>query len=157
METVFRTLWEEYGQRDRGLEEEQDPDRGKPSNRLDLSDFFQRYIGGTFENDFGVFLGRAGLKLEPQEHPTGQGGQPARLARRDAEDDAGRARITSVFDDGPGRRAGLSPDDEVVALDGQRVAFADVPKALQRFPPAVFRRGHGLPPRIPHQRVGRDR
>ena len=63
------------------------------------------------------------------------------------KDDAGRARITSVLDDGPGRRAGLSPDDEVVALDGQRVAFADLPKALQRFPPGssvevtVFRRG----------------
>ncbi len=148
VETVFRTLWEEYGQRDRGLEENEILTVANRATGLDLSDFFQRYIGGTFEIDFGVFLGHAGLKLEPQEHPPGKEDEPpAGWLGVTLKDDAGRARITSVFDDGPGRRAGLSPDDEVVALDGQRVAFADVPKALQRFPPGssvevtVFRRG----------------
>ena len=148
VEAVFRTLWEEYGQRNRGLEENEILTVANRATGLDLSDFFQRYIGGTFEIDFDVFLGHAGLKMEPQEHPPGKEDEPpAGWLGVTLKDDAGRARITSVLDDGPGRRAGLSPDDEVVALDGQRVAFADLPKALQRFPPGssvevtVFRRG----------------
>jgi len=148
VEAVFRTLWEEYGSRDRGLEETEILPVANRVTGLDLAEFFQRYISGTGEIDFSVFLGYAGLKVEPQEHPPGKEDEPpAGWLGVNLRDEAGRARISSVIDEGPGRRAGLSPDDEIVALDGQRVTFADLPKSLQRFPPGssvevtVFRRG----------------
>jgi predicted metalloprotease with PDZ domain len=148
VETVFRSLWNEYGAKERGLAEDEILSVASRATGLDLSDFFQRYIAGVAEIDFGVFLGYAGLKLEPQERPPGKEDEPPTgwLGVR-LKDDAGRARITTVLEDGPGRRAGLSPDDEIVALDGQRVGYSDLPKALQRFPPGssvevtLFRRG----------------
>ena len=148
IESVFRTLWAEYGQRDRGLEENEILPVVNRVTGLDLTDFFSRYVSGTAEIDFGEFLGLAGLKAEPQEKPPGKEDEPpAGWLGVQLKEDEGRPQITSVLDDGPGRRAGLSPGDEIVALDGQRVRFADLTKALQRFPPGtavdvtVFRRG----------------
>jgi predicted metalloprotease with PDZ domain len=148
VEAVYRTLWQEYGAKDRGLEENEILTVANRVTGLELSDFFQRYIAGVTEIDFGAFLGYAGLKLESQEHPPGkEDDPPAGWLGVTLKDEAGRARITSVLDDGPGRRAGLSPGDEVVALDGQRVTHSELPKSLQRFPPGssvevtVFRRG----------------
>jgi predicted metalloprotease with PDZ domain len=149
IEAVFRALWEEYGAKDRGLEEDEVLPVANRVTGLDLTDFFQRYISGIAEIDFNTFLEHAGLKIEPQEHPPGKEDEPpAGWLGVSLKDDGGRARITTVLDGGPGRRAGLSPDDELVALDGQRVNFADVSKALQRYPPGspvevtVFRRGY---------------
>jgi predicted metalloprotease with PDZ domain len=148
IEAVFRTLWEEYGAKDRGLEENEILPVVNRVTGLDMTDFFQRYISGVHEIDFGRFLGFAGLKVEAPERPAGREEEPpAGWLGIKLKDDAGLARITTVLDESPGRRAGLSPEDEIIALDGQRVAFADLPKALQRFPPGsavevtVFRRG----------------
>ncbi len=148
VEAVFRALWDEYGSKDRGLEENEILAVANRVTGIDLSDFFGRYISGTTEIDFGLFLGYAGLKVEAPEHPPGKEDEPpAGWLGITFRDEAGRPRISSVIDEGPGRRAGLSPDDEIVALDGQRVTFPEMSKALQRFPPGssvevtVFRRG----------------
>lgn len=149
VEEFFRTLWNEYGQRDRGLGENEILPVANRVTGLDLTDFFTRFISGTAEVDFDRFLGYAGLKIEALEHPPGKEEEPpAGWLGVLLKEDGRRARITSVRDDGPGRRAGLSPDDEIVALDGQRVMFDELPKALQRYPPGssvtvtVFRRGY---------------
>jgi predicted metalloprotease with PDZ domain len=148
IESVFRTLWEEYGSRNRGLEENEILPVANRVTGLDLSAFFERYISGTAEIDFSAFLGLAGLKIDAPERPPGKEDEPpAGWLGVTIRDDGGRLRVVSVLDGGPGRRAGLSPDDEVVALDGQRVTYGDLPKALQRHPPGssvevtVFRRG----------------
>jgi predicted metalloprotease with PDZ domain len=148
IEAVFRTLWQEYGAKDRGLEENEILSVANRVSGLDLTDFFERYISGVIEIDFDAFLGRAGLKVESQERPPGKEDEPpAGWLGVTLKDEAGRAQITSVLDEGPGRRAGLSPDDEIVALDGQRVSFTEMPKVLPKFPPGtsvevtVFRRG----------------
>ncbi|MCI4360900.1 MAG: PDZ domain-containing protein, partial [Thermoplasmata archaeon] len=65
----------------------------------------------------------------------------------DTENANGSVRVTSVRDGSPGRRAGLSPLDEIVAVDGSRISFDDWTKVLGRYPPGspleltVFRRG----------------
>lgn len=148
IEAVFRTLWEEYGRRDRGLDEDAILPVVNRVTGVDLTEFFQRYIAGTTEIDFGTFLAYAGLKVEAQERPPGKEEEPPTgWLGVTLRDEAGRPRIATVIEEGPGRRAGLSPEDEIVAMDRQRVTFADIPKALQRFPPGssvdvtVFRRG----------------
>jgi predicted metalloprotease with PDZ domain len=148
IEAVFRSLWEEYGAKDRGLEEQEILPVANRVTGLDLTDFFQRYISGVAEIDFAQFLGYAGLKLNPLETPPGKEDEPPAgwLGVLLKEQD-GRARIATVLEDGPARRAGLSPGDEIIALDGQQVGHTELPKALQRFPPGtsvevtVFRRG----------------
>ena len=148
IETVFRTLWEEYGQKDRGLEETEILSVANRVTGLDLTDFFQHYISGTTEIDFGVFLGYAGLKVEAEEKPPGKEDEPIPgWLGITTKEEAGHVRIRSVLEDSPGRRAGLSPGDEIIALDGQRLASTDLSKELKRFPPGssievtVFRRG----------------
>jgi predicted metalloprotease with PDZ domain len=59
----------------------------------------------------------------------------------------GTVKISSVRDGGPGRHAGLSPGDEIVALDGAKVNPREFEELLKKFPPgteselAIFRRG----------------
>jgi len=56
--------------------------------------------------------------------------------------------VTHVLLDTPGHRGGLSPRDEIVALNGNKVSFPKFEKTLEAYPPgtpldvAVFRRGH---------------
>ncbi len=146
--SVFRALWTEYGKVDRGLEEDELLPVANRATGLDLAPFFARYVAGTTEVDFDRFLGYAGLRLKPLDRAPGREDEPvAGWLGVELEDSGGRARVRSVVEDGPGRRAGLSPGDELVALDGQRTLYADLPKALERFPPGsaldltVFRRG----------------
>lgn len=148
IESVFRTLWNEYGARDRGLDEEEILPVANRVTGIDLTEFFRSYVSGVTEIDFDRFLGYAGLKVEPRERPPDkEEDPPAGWLGVTLRDDSGRASVRTMVEDGPGRRAGLSPNDEIVALDGQRVTYSDLPKALERFPPGspvevtLFRRG----------------
>jgi predicted metalloprotease with PDZ domain len=148
VEAVFRTLWEEYGRPDRGLEEDEILTVANRVSGLDLGPFFRKYVSGTDEIDFGAFLGHAGLRLVPQEKPPGHEEDPIPgYLGAEFADEGGRGKITVVLEDGPARRAGLSPQDEIVALDGEKVLFRDFPKICEKFPPGsevevtVFRRG----------------
>ncbi len=148
VDPVFRELWDAYGRVDRGLEEGELAAVAHRVSGVDLDSFFHDYVRGTKEIDFARYLGFAGLSLEPVEPPSDKDDEsPAGWLGVEFKDDGGRARISSVLDDAPARRAGLSPQDEVVALDGQKVLFADFPKVLQKYPAGsalvatVFRRG----------------
>jgi predicted metalloprotease with PDZ domain len=51
----------------------------------------------------------------------------------DLRDDGGRTVVRSVRSDGPAYHAGLNAGDEIVALDGQRIAAGELDDFLQRF------------------------
>ncbi len=148
LDTVMRALWTEYGAKDRGLEEGEIRDVAERVTKLDLHDYFRRYIAGTDEIDFAPVFAHAGLSLTPVDPKPEPGDDlPGGYLGLELEAANGLARITSVRDGSPGRRAGLSPGDEIVALDGSRVAFDQFPAVLKRYPPgssvdvALFRRG----------------
>ncbi len=148
LETVLRTLWDEYGRTGRGVEEDALLPVANRSTGLDLAPFFERYVRGTDELDLGTFAGYAGLSFGPKPKSADEdSSEPGYLGIR-LESSGGTARVRHVLTDSPGRRAGLTPGDEIVAIDGARVRGDTFDKALLRYPPgtaveiALFRRGH---------------
>ena len=148
LDDVWRTLWKEYGAQDRGLEEGEILSVAEKVSGLSLGPFFDRYIRGTDELDFGKVSRYAGLEFGPKPKPREVGDDdPAGYLGIEFENRNGLVRLTRVLDGGPARRAGLSPGDELVAINRNRVLFADFPKVLEKFPAgsnlelSVFRRG----------------
>ncbi len=147
LETVLRRLWEEYGRPGRGVGETELPAIVERATGVDVHDFFARFIGGTEDLDFDAIGRRAGLTFgEKPRPPTDEEPVPGYLGVR-LEDAAGHARVQHVFLDAPGARGGLSPGDEIVAINGAKVTHAGFAKTMLGYPPgspvelAVFRRG----------------
>jgi len=148
LESVVRLLWTEYGKPGRGLEEGELQAVAERATGLDLSEFFDRYIRGTTEVDVEHFARFAGLTFGPRpKSPDDDAPDPGYLGIR-FEDAGGFVRVTHVLLDTPGHRGGLSPGDEIVAVNGSKVAYSKFEKELEAYPPgtpvdlAVFRRGY---------------
>lgn len=148
LETVLQTLWTEYGRVGKGLEEGELQTVVDRVSALDWSAFFDRFVRGTDEIDFDAFARYAGLTFGPKARPAGDdSGEPGFLGIK-FENDEGLPRIRAVLADTPGRRAGLTPGDEIVALNGVKASFSGFEKNLRRYPPGtpidltIFRRGY---------------
>lgn len=88
----------------------------------DLSEFFARYIGGTDELPFDQAFAAAGLQLAwdwKEKSVDGQSPRPMLGARTKQAD--GQLKVSAVLTDTPAYHAGISADDEIVAVDGYRV------------------------------------
>ena len=133
LETVVRALWNDYGRVDKGLEEDELLPVAERATGLDLGSFFARYGGLGF-----------GPKPKPPDDDSGERGY---LGVR-VEDRGGFVRVRNVLLESPAERAGVSPGDEIVAINGVKVSYPDYEKTLKRYPPgtpidlAVFRRGY---------------
>jgi predicted metalloprotease with PDZ domain len=147
LETVLKTLWTEYGRVGRGLEEEELLPVANRATGLELAPFFARYVRGTEEVDLDAFARYAGLAFGPKPKPADDDSpEPGYLGLR-LENSGGLPRVRSVLLDTPGRHAGLTPGDEIVAVNGSRATFEKFEKTMARYPPgtpvdlAIFRRG----------------
>ena len=88
----------------------------------DLSEFFARYIGGTDELPFDQTLGAAGLKLSWNwKDKATDGTSPRPMLGARTKHVEGQLRVAAVLTDTPAYQAGISADDEIVAVDGYRV------------------------------------
>jgi len=148
LETVLRTLWTEYGRANRGLGEDELLPVANRATGLDLAPFFEKYVRGVDEIDFDAFARYAGLSFGPKPKPPDDDSpEPGYLGVR-YENSGGLVRIRHVLADSPGRRAGLTPGDELIAVNGAKVTHDGFEKALKRYPPgtpldlAIFRRGY---------------
>jgi predicted metalloprotease with PDZ domain len=143
LDDVLRLLWHRYGQAG-----EPHPDRLQPvfeeATGLSLGDVFERQIRGTDDPELALELRHVGLELRAGIDPAqlADGASPVWLGATLAG-----TKVTGVFDDSPAQAAGLSPGDEIIALDGFRVtAEADVRSLAGALKPgdrielAVFRR-----------------
>jgi predicted metalloprotease with PDZ domain len=148
LETVVRRMWTEYGKPDRGLEEGEIQAVAERATGLDLSEFFDRYIRGTVELDVESFARYAGLTFGPRPKPPDDDSPEAGYLGIRFDDAGGFVRVTHVLLDTPGHRAGLSPGDEIVAINNNKMSFPKFGKELEAYPPgtpvdvAVFRRGY---------------
>jgi len=154
LETVLRLLWKEYGRVGRGLEEDELLPVVNRATGLDLASFFDRFVRGTEEVDLAPFARYAGLVLAPKAKRPDEADEPepGDLGVT-VEDAGGLARVRYSFAGRPGRAAGLTPGDEIIAINGARVTYADLEKTLETYPPGtpaditIFRRGflHRVP------------
>ena len=138
---VLTAMWHDYCDSGGPYPEDVQP-LFERATGLSLEDFFARYIRGTSDPDLAVSLAGLGLELQ---------------ARVDADSDSvpwlgivpGATRVTvgAVIDDSPAHRAGLSPGDEIIALNGVRIRSKDALRERLRALPvdaevsvALFRR-----------------
>ncbi|HWO25759.1 MAG TPA: PDZ domain-containing protein [Kofleriaceae bacterium] len=116
LDDVLRALWRRHGARQEPLPEDLQPIFEEACG-LSLGEVFERQIRGTEDPDLVGELSHVGLELRAST-------DPAQLADGASALWIGAtlsgAKVVSVFDGGPAQAAGLSPGDEVVALDGFR-------------------------------------
>ena len=116
LDDVLRLLWQRYG-----AKHEPHPDNLQPvfeeATGLALGDVFDRQIRGTEDPDLVDELRHLGLELRTSADPAqvADGATAVWLGATVAGN-----RVMGVFDDGPAHAAGVSPGDELVALDGFR-------------------------------------
>ena len=143
LDDVLRALWREYGARGMGHPEELEPIFASATG-LDVGDVFARQIRGTEDPDVPGELAHVGLELKTGYEPSqiADGARPVWLGVT-----LSGARVTGVADDSPGHAAGVSPGDELVAIDDiKATAEADARPLLATRAPGsaieltVFRR-----------------
>lgn len=169
LDDVMRALYERYPLSGEGIPERHT--HGEDGWRVALEEvtglswraFWEKYIEGTDEVDFETFLKKVGWELQPvlrDEHGEEKelkgdyGGPGAWLGLETKEIDR-RVRVGSVLVASPALAAGISPDDELVALDGMQVKDKEwIEKRLRERLPGdyvtlhLFRRGELIETRV---------
>jgi predicted metalloprotease with PDZ domain len=133
---VMRLLWQRYGD-GQGVPEDGVEKAAAEVAGQSLQAFFDRAIRRTDELDYSV-LSHVGLeaRLRVRESTNDKGGSPPRLKGPDDKPRGylgiiakGTQGIATVLEGSPAMNAGLYAEDEIVALDGNKV---DAPGLLSR-------------------------
>lgn len=152
LDDLLRLLWNQYGD-ESGVPEDGIERAAEAIAGTSLEDFFDHALRSTRELDYSVFS-HVGLEVRfrPRETSADKGGTPA---RKGAEKTGGGwlgilpksgAGVATVLDGAPAQQAGISSDDEIVALDGlkcdaaQLVARCEDKKAGDVVKVTLFRR-----------------
>ena len=153
LDDILRALWERHGMTGVGVEEDGWEQLAEEVTGLRLRAFFDRALRSTMELPLAQSMAQMGiaLHLRAADAPGDRGGRPpskaatarVSLGARTAEDALG-ARLTHVLDGGSAQRAGLSPGDVLVALDGLRVTHKSLDRQLQRLRPQQRARIHAF-------------
>jgi len=152
---MIRWLWDRFGRSGRPIADADVRAAAAAIAGRRLDRFFDRYVRGKDELPLPALLRRAGLKLEARaewdedDKPAGER-DPVRSRRARAWTGlalhADRTTIRNVVPDSPAWRAGLTFNDEIVAVDGARVGAATFAKRIADHAPgarvrvAYFRR-----------------
>jgi len=147
LDDVLRLLWQRYGARG-----EPHPEHLQPvfeeATGLALADVFDRQIRGIDDPELAEELRHVGLELRASTDPAqiADGASAVWLGAT-----LGGNKVTGVFDASPAAAAGLSPGDEIIAIDGFRVTgegdlrgIAGAQRPGDPVELAVFRRGRLL-------------
>ncbi|HXK36828.1 MAG TPA: PDZ domain-containing protein, partial [Candidatus Paceibacterota bacterium] len=122
MRTLYRTY---YQQKNRGFTDHEFRQVCETVAGCDLSEFFDVYASTTAEIDYRKYLAYAGLAI---------GVEPKALSGAylgaDVREQDGTLVVTRIRWDSPAARAGLSVDDEIIALDGERVTSRSMHEKL---------------------------
>jgi predicted metalloprotease with PDZ domain len=140
LDDVMQECWIQYGETGKGM-----PERGLESiarsvTGLELADFFDRFVRGTADLPLTGLLKTVGvnLRLRAAKNSKDTGGKPvddehsarpwfgAALVRGNGTD-----RFSLVHAQSPAEKAGISPGDEPVAIDGLRLTAANFDTRLR--------------------------
>lgn len=130
LDDVLRQLWQAFGQPEIGFTPDQLQQVIESVAGANLIDFFQRYLDSTEELPFDQYLAPFGLKIQPEDT---EGAAP--FLGMTVNADTGRELIRFVEYGSPAQRAGLDPDDELLAIDGLRVRATQLNDRLKHYRP----------------------
>jgi len=136
---LFRLLWDDFGRRERPISEADVRAAAAALAGRRLDDFFARYIHGTDELPLPRLWRRAGLTLrerpewDERDRPPADR-DPVRSGRARAWSGIAlypdRSLVRTVVPGSPAWQAGLTFNDEIVAVDGCRVGPATFGKRI---------------------------
>lgn len=130
LDNVLQQLWQQFGQSEIGFTPDQLHQVIESVAELDLTDFFYRYLESTEELPFDQYLAPFGLRVQPESLE----GLPPFLGIT-VNGDMGRDLIRFVEFGSPAQKAGLDPDDELLAIDGMRVRANQLTDRLKNYRP----------------------
>ena len=108
---------------------------------IDFTDFYAKYVSGTAEIDWNRFLRHAGLQLTKGYNNDVQGQETPPRGFVGVRLKPGGTGIANVYADTPAYKDGLNVNDEIVAVNGQRVDSAGFYEFIASLPvgqPATF-------------------
>lgn len=134
---VFRVLWEKFGKRDQPIDEAAVRAATAKVAGVSMDAFFERYIHGLDELPVLPALRKAGLAVRERAEWEAEGsGDRDRVKEARARAWSGiqlhpdRTLIRNVIPGSPADAAGLTFNDEIVAIGGDRVTAATFAKRL---------------------------
>jgi predicted metalloprotease with PDZ domain len=127
LDDVMQALWRRYGTERAGLEEDAFERLACEATGLDLSAFFDAAVRGTQDPPLAELLATVGVRFELRVSSGTNG--PSRDVYAPAaglrlRDQGTGVLVVNVLDDSPAQAAGFAGGDEIVAVDGLRVAGA---------------------------------
>jgi predicted metalloprotease with PDZ domain len=132
LDDVMRTLYREYyKEKKRGFTDSEFREVCERLAGCPLAEIFDVYVSTTKDIDYPKYLAYAGLEIDVEPHV----GDGAYLGASTREQD-GNMIISNVEWDSPAMQAGLSAQDEIIALDGVRVSARTMDEILRQKKPA---------------------
>jgi predicted metalloprotease with PDZ domain len=134
---LFKRLWQRYGAKDRGIDASIIRAEAEALTGHSLASYFSRFIDGTAELPVPALLRKVGVAVAAVAHADNERNDPTKAARLRAfsglvfgngNDDA--AVVKNVVPGSPAWRAGITYNDELVAVDSTRVDGSTVTKRL---------------------------
>ena len=142
LDDVMLACWGRWGETGEGMPEGGLEQIAAEVSGLDLSDFFDALVRGTGELPLRALLPSHGVEFHRRfaTKQSDKGGKPADEKKATGpwlgatlSEEHGRSVFTVVLNGGPAERAGISPGDVSVALDGFALTAANCDKRLRSY------------------------
>ncbi len=127
LDDVMRTLYQEYGMHGVGYPDDAFRDTCEEISGGSLKDFFWDYVKGRKEIPWNRYLGYAGLeqKERPRQGEEEKGQVVQAWTGVIPRPQGDQFHLGTVLVHSPAEKAGLSPNDEIVALNGARITSSN--------------------------------
>lgn len=144
LDDVMKAAWGLWGESGEGMPEDGFERLCSDVSGLDLDDFFNATVRGTGELPLESLLNSHAVDycLRRSSGAKDKGGKaaggenvPEVWLGADLAPQSGRSVFVAVHNDGPAERAGVSPGDELVALDGLRIDVPGCEARTRRYRP----------------------
>jgi len=137
LDDVMRLLYREYGREGRGFPE---GEFKRACERVggNLDRFFADLVDGVADVPWNKYLGYAGVKVEKEPRKPEEGEAPRRSRAWigiGSSKVGGVLTVASVVENSPAWKAGLSPKDEIIALDGLKLPAEEFERRLDEYEP----------------------
>ncbi len=140
LDDVMRALWDFFGAKSIGVPEDGFEELAQKESGLDLKSFFDHAVRGTVDLPLRDLLENFGVdyELRAAESEADKGGKTGKKNLRPRVTLGAKiggsheAKLLQVYDGGAAQVAGLSADDNIIAIDGLRVNAATLEKMLGR-------------------------